>query len=162
MIKLQQFMSADAPSLLLQEKFLKSENKISKESLYGSKFSVHQDSLAVRETGTIQRLPESIWLLAHKIVAFSQSYVQQSNWSSGLLNWMFVTEPWWTLTPRDYARYASLFSKADWFNAMEILSVSHRNMTKHIESQTFASEQYALLFFLKDSQKFVEQMYKRL
>ena len=162
MTKLQQFMAAGPESLSLQVKFLKEERRIAKDSMYGLKYPVHPESLAIRETGTIQRLPESIWMLAHKIVAFSQSYVQQAKWSTGILNWMFVREPWWTLVDADQARYADLFNKADWFAAMDTLTEAHRRMLKHVESHAVASEKQALLWFLNDSRMFAEQMYRRL
>ena len=160
MTKLEEFMSAGSESLSLQVKFLKAESRSSRESSYGLRFPVRQ-SLAV-QAGTIQRLPESIWLLAHKIVAFSQSYIQQAGWHDGLLNWMLVREPWWTLTYQDYSAYADLFTKQEWFETLEILSGAHKKMAENLSKRAPNTEDQAVLWFLKDSQHFVEQMYRRL
>jgi hypothetical protein len=162
MNKLQQFISAPAPSLLLQEKFLKEGRRSSKESLFGVAPLVDRNTLTPHAGGTIQRLPESIWMLAHKVVAFTQSHVQQSGWTTGLLDWMFVREPWWALESSDLARYADLFTKAEWYAAMETLGMSHRTMQEYIGTQKPAPEKHAVLWFLHDSRQFAESMFRRL
>lgn len=162
MNKLQKFLATPAPSLDLQIKFLKEGRRSANDSLFGQQYPTKPGILIVRESDRVQRLPESIWMLAHKIVAFTQSHVQQSGWNSGLLNWLFVTEPWWTLGPRDYARYADLFSKAEWFDAMETISISHRNLQTHTAIRKPAPEKQAVLGFLFESRQFAEAMYRRL
>jgi hypothetical protein len=156
MTRLEQFMRADTPSLSLQVKFLKAGNRTAKDSPYG------MDKLAVREPEVITtRKPESIWLLAHKIVAFSQNYIQQSNWNHGLLLWLFIQEPWWTVAPRDHARYSGLFTKTEWLSAHGVLTTAYARKVKEVKTRKFTTEDQALLWFLKDSCSFVEQMYGR-
>lgn len=162
MTKLQEFLATPAPPLDLQVKFLREGRRTSKESLFGMPYPAKQDALTLRDAGKIQRLPESIWVLAHKVVAFTQSYVQQSRWSDGLLNWMFVQEPWWALEPHEFCQYADLFTKAEWFTAMETLGASHRSMRIAVAAQPPAPEKHAVLWFLHDSRKFAEDMYRRL
>jgi hypothetical protein len=159
--KLRAFMDVDVPSLNLQVKLLKTEHSSARESAYGLQYPIHQ-SLTVREAGTIQRLPESVWMMAHKTVAFTQSYVQQARWDSPLLDRMFSVEPWWTLTPEDYSQYADLFSKCDWLSAMQTLSQSYDDMLILVSCQKYAFENQAVLFFLRDSRQFAEKMYDRL
>ena len=160
--KLQQFISAPRPSLDLQVKFLREGRRTAKESSFGMQYPAKPDSLTVRDYGKIQRLPESIWMLSYKVVAFTQNYVQQSRWDDGILNWMFVQEPWWSLEPTDYCQYAALFTKTEWFTAMETLGASHRTMRIAIAAQKPSPEKHAVLWFLHDSRKFAEEMYRRL
>jgi hypothetical protein len=160
--KLQQFLATPAPSLGLQAKFLKEGRRNSMESLFGLQYPAKQDSLTAQEAGKVQRLPESIWVLAHKVVAFTQSHVQQSGWTTGTLDWMFVQEPWWALEPTDLAQYAALFSKAEWYDAMETLGASHRTMRSCLASQKPAPEKHAVMWFLHDARNFAEDMYRRL
>ena len=158
MTKLEQFMRADTKSLGLQVKLLKAENRTWKDSPKGIDPT---DKLAVRETAITKQYPESIWLLAHKIVAFSQGFIQQSGWNKGLLNWMFVREPWWTLEYRDHVRYSGLFSKQDWLKAKYVLSSAYLAKVEEVKTKKFTTEDQALLWFLRDSCMFVEQMYNR-
>jgi hypothetical protein len=161
MNKLQAFLATPAPSLELQVKFLREGRRSSKESQFGVAPLVERNTLTPHAGGTIQRLPESIWSLAYKVVAFTQSHVQQEKWNTGILDWMFSQEPWWTVEATNQHSYATLFSKAEWFMAMETIGRSHHTMQEYIGTQKPAPEKHAVLWFLHDSRAFAEAMFRR-
>jgi len=156
--KLREFLDADVTPLSLQVKLFEAQHRTRLES--------HQpilstSTLAVRPKHmiTVEKPNESVWFLAHKIVAFTQNYVQQAGWNrGGILQWLFIHEPWWTLEPGDQERYAKLFPKLEWLKACGILATARSKMLQK-ETQNFTTEDRALLKFLADSHHFVEQIY---
>jgi hypothetical protein len=107
------------------------------------------------------RSSESLWLLAHKIVAFTQSFVQQEGWSQEIMQWLFVINPWWSLEPGEAEQYSGAFLKDEWLQVSRILLKARRRALSETDSQkSLTTEAYALLRFLADSQSFVENLYR--
>jgi hypothetical protein len=154
-------MDADVPSLELQVKFLKANRQSRSES---SRMLVVPTSsaLTTQPVNRMSRLPESVWLLSHKVVAFTQNYVQNAGWHrGGILQWIFIHEPWWTVESGDRERYINLFSRADWLKACGVLADAHHKFSTQLETRnSLSTEDHALLRFLSDSLQFSERIYR--